>query len=85
MTGIVYILQSSSDKKTYIGSTDNLERRLKQHNSGKVKSTKHRIPFNVLFTEEFFTLSEARKREMWWKSGSGRRKLKEIFQRNLQN
>jgi putative endonuclease len=78
----VYILQSSTDKKTYIGSTDNLERRLKQHNSGKVQSTKHRIPLKIIFTEEFSTLAEARKRETWWKSGAGRRKLKECFEKS---
>ena len=80
MTTSVYILQSMKDGRTYVGSTNNLRRRLKQHNSCKVKSTKHRIPFKVLFTEEFETLMEARKREVWWKSGAGRRKLKKYFQ-----
>ena len=79
MSGITYVLQSLSDGRTYVGSTDNFVRRLKQHHSGQVKSTKHRIPFKVLFVEEFKTLSEARKREFWWKSGVGRRKLKEYF------
>lgn len=79
MKGIVYILQSLSDGRTYVGSTDNLDRRIEQHNSGQVKSTKHRIPLRILFTEEFQTLSEARKRENWWKSGTGRNKLKEYF------
>lgn len=77
--GLVYALQSLVDRKTYVGSTDNFERRLKRHNSGQVKSTKHRIPLKVLFTEEFSTLYEARKRELWWKSGAGRKKLKEYF------
>jgi len=40
---------------------------------------KHRIPFKVLFTEEFEALKEARKRELYYKSGAGRRKLKEFF------
>ncbi|MCL4437665.1 GIY-YIG nuclease family protein [Patescibacteria group bacterium] len=79
MTGFVYILKSASDGKTYVGSTNNLDRRLKQHNSGRVKSTKYKIPLKVLFVEEFATLSEARKREVWWKSGAGRDKLKEYF------
>lgn len=78
-SGFVYVLQSSVDGRTYVGSTDNLDRRLKQHNSGQVKSTRYRIPLKVLFTEEFSTLSEARARELWWKSGAGRRKLKEYF------
>ena len=75
----MYVLQSLTDNRTYVGSTDNFERRFKQHNCGQVKSTKHRIPFKVLFIEEFSTLSEARKRENWWKSGAGRNKLKDYF------
>ncbi|MFH0773834.1 MAG: GIY-YIG nuclease family protein [bacterium] len=75
----VYILQSLKDKKTYIGYTNNFERRFNQHNSGQSKSTKHRSPFKLLFKEEFSNSSEAKKRELWWKSGIGRRKLKEYF------
>ena len=75
----VYILLSLKDNKTYTGSTNNLERRFKQHNSGQVKSTKDRLPFKLLFTETFETLIEARKRELWWKSGAGRRELKKYF------
>lgn len=67
------------DNKTYVGYTDNFNRRLHQHNSGLVKSTKHRTPFKVLFTENFVTKIEAKKRELWWKSGAGRRKLREYF------
>jgi putative endonuclease len=83
-SGIVYVLQSLKDNRTYIGSTDNFERRFKQHNSCQVKSTRHRIPFKILFIEEFQTLAEARKRETWWKSGAGRKKLKEYFDVNHQ-
>ena len=77
--GYVYILLSLKDHKTYTGSTNNLARRLRQHNSGQVKSTKNRLPFKLFLSEEFETLAEARKRELWWKSGAGRRKLKEFF------
>lgn len=79
MSGTTYVPQSLLDGRTYVGSTDDFSRRFKQHNSGQVKSTKHRIPFKTLFIEEFATLSEARKREAWWKSGAGRIKLKEYF------
>ncbi|MCL5095389.1 MAG: GIY-YIG nuclease family protein [Patescibacteria group bacterium] len=76
---IVYVLQSLKDNKTYVGYTDNFERRFKQHNSGKSKSTKNRAPFKLLFEEEFENSVEAKKRELWWKSGIGRKKLKEYF------
>ena len=82
MNAAVYVLQSLKDNKTYVGSTNDFGRRLKQHNSGQAKSTKRRAPFKVLFVEKFTTLSEARKRERWWKSGAGRRKLKKYFEKN---
>jgi putative endonuclease len=75
----VYILQSLKDNKTYVGYTDNFERRFKQHNLGMSKSTKYRSPFKLLFKEDFQYSAEAKKREVWWKSGAGRRKLKEYF------
>ena len=75
----IYILQSLKDGRTYVGYTDDVERRLIQHNSGYVRSTKHRTPFKLLFTEEFETSAEAKRRELYWKSGAGRRKLKEYF------
>lgn len=75
----VYVLLSTKDKRTYVGYTNNLDRRLEQHNSGQVKSTKTRFPLKLLIKEEFDSSPEARKRELWWKSGAGRRKLAEIF------
>ena len=75
----VYVLQSLLDNRTYVGYTNNLERRFKEHNSGKSKSTKYRVPFKLLFKEEFSSSEEAMKRELWWKSSIGRRKLKEYF------
>lgn len=75
----VYCLFSFKDKKTYIGHCNNLIERLKKHNSGQVKSTKYRRPLKLLFSEQFKTLQEAKKRELWWKSGAGRRKLKKYF------
>ncbi|PIP86248.1 hypothetical protein COV42_01790 [Candidatus Campbellbacteria bacterium CG11_big_fil_rev_8_21_14_0_20_44_21] len=43
----LYILRSRKDKELYIGSTNNLKRRPEEHNSGKVPSTKPRIPFEL--------------------------------------
>ena len=75
----LYVLQSLKDNRTYVGSTNNFDRRFKEHNLGHVKSTKHRVPFKLLFTEEFSTSKEAKKRELYYKSGAGRRKLKAYF------
>ena len=75
----VYILYSLKDKRTYVGFTPDLNIRLKKHNDGLVKSTRHRRPLKLLFHETLSTSPEARKRELYWKNGAGRRKLKEKF------
>lgn len=75
----VYILLSLKDNRTYIGSTNNLERRISEHNNHKAKATKFRAPFRLILSEEFLTRAECMNREKWWKSGAGRRHLKEIF------
>ena len=75
----VYILQSEKDGRTYVGYTKDLENRLKLHNSDQVTATKHRFPFKLLFKEDFQIEIDAKKRELYWKSGAGRRKLKQYF------
>lgn len=75
----VYILISEKDNRTYTGYSKDVEVRLKLHNSGQVGATKNRRPFKVLFTEMFQTKKETKERELWWKSSSGRNKLKEFF------
>ena len=47
----VYVLLSLKDGKRYTGITDDVERRLEEHNSGQVKSTKHRTPFKIIYYE----------------------------------
>lgn len=79
MEGITYILYSLKDKKTYTGSTDNLERRLLEHQLGKVLATKNRLPIKLIYFEKFNSVNEARKREHYYKSCAGRKKLKLIL------
>lgn len=69
----VYILRSEKDNKYYVGMTQNLEVRLKYHNSGKVRSTKDRIPLKIVYLEKYNTKEEARKRELYLKSYRGSR------------
>jgi putative endonuclease len=59
----VYILKSKKDGKCYIGSTNDLRKRLKEHNKGKVFSTKNRYPFILVYYEAFLSEEDARKRE----------------------
>jgi len=80
---IVYILLSLKDKRTYTGHTKNFSNRLLAHNKGRVTATKHRYPFEVLYTEECKDIYVAKRRELYWKSGGGRRKLKNFFKNKL--
>ena len=75
----VYILESQRNGRYYIGSTKNLESRLKQHNSGKVKLTRFIRPLNTMYAEEYDTLSEARSREAYLKKLKSSRALRELI------
>ncbi len=75
----VYVLKSIRFEYTYIGHTENLKKRLEEHNKGKTKSNKAFLPFEVVYFEAFESREEAIKREKYFKSGSGREYLKEIL------
>ena len=72
----VYVLRSKKDYKLYYGFTDNLEKRLSEHNSYKVKSTKARAPFELVYFETVGSDIDARKKEKYFKSGFGRKYIK---------
>jgi putative endonuclease len=59
----LYILRSLKDNQLYIGSTSDLRKRLIEHNSGKVFSTKLRKPLEVVYYEAYKSESDARRRE----------------------
>ncbi|MEK7127764.1 MAG: GIY-YIG nuclease family protein, partial [Patescibacteria group bacterium] len=63
-----YVLRSIKNGRFYYGSSNNLERRLKEHNSGKTYSLKYVRPLELVYSEEFSTLKEARAREKFFKS-----------------
>lgn len=74
-----YILWSSRFHKYYIGSTNNLVKRVKEHNSGKSAYTKKGIPWRIIKVEEYLTKKEAYKREMEIKSYKGGIKFKKLI------
>jgi len=78
----VYVLQSQKDWTTYIGSTKELEKRLKDHNQGKTKSIKHKIPLSMVYYEAYLTKRMARKREIELKKNSSAKEIlfKRIFE-----
>ncbi|OGK23455.1 hypothetical protein A3A46_03365 [Candidatus Roizmanbacteria bacterium RIFCSPLOWO2_01_FULL_37_13] len=66
-----YVLLSLKDKNLYIGSTDNLRLRFKQHVNGKTVSLKNRRPLKLIYYEAFLTKKEALLKEKFYKSGRG--------------
>jgi putative endonuclease len=71
----VYILLSEKDNKRYIGCTENLDRRLTEHNSGLVKSTRNRRPVKLIYFEKYKSKSDAMKREKEIKAKKGKFKI----------
>ena len=78
-----YILLSDFDNKFYIGFTDNMERRLKDHNSGKVSSTIARRPFRIIYYEAHLSKSDALRREKYFKTTKGKTTLRQILHDSL--
>ena len=67
----VYLLQSRIDGKSYIGYTEDLRRRLAEHNSGKSRSTASRKPFDLVYYEAYASQADARVREKRLKTSAG--------------
>jgi putative endonuclease len=79
----VYILESLKNKAIYVGYTDDLKKRLREHNSGLNISTKHSKPWQLIYYEACLNEKDAKRREKYFKTTSGRRafrlRLKEYF------
>lgn len=71
-----YVLKSRKDHKFYIGSTPNLKKRFADHNKGISKATKDRGPLILVYYEACLSKEKAIKREKYFKTGFGRRFLK---------
>ncbi|MEO1032823.1 MAG: GIY-YIG nuclease family protein [Bacteroidota bacterium] len=78
----VYVLISEKDGRFYVGMTSDIEKRIKEHNSGRTRSTKGYRPWKLFFFEEFDNREEARKREKYLKSGFGKQWIKEKYNRS---
>lgn len=72
----VYVLKDSFNK-FYKGMTNNLSRRLKEHNSGQTITTSKMKNLNLVYKEEYDNFEDVRKRELYFKSAAGRRFLKQ--------
>ena len=76
MVYYIYAIKSIVGNRIYVGFTNNLEKRIKEHNQGKTKSTKGFRPWSLIHYETSQTRIEARNREKYLKSGCGKEFLK---------
>ncbi len=81
MNYYAYIIQSLKDKFYYIGSTEDINLRLDKHNKGKVKSTKSKRPYKLVYFEEFLSREDAYRRERQIKSYKGGEALKKLLKK----
>ena len=81
MVAYTYILWSRRLKKRYVGSCHDLKKRLDEHNRGRQRFTKGGMPWELVYREEYSNYSLARKRELFLKTGQGRKYLDDIFRR----
>lgn len=76
----VYILLSKEGNRTYVGCSHDVVSRLQKHNSGSVKATQNGRPWRLIYEEIAESYQAVRKREIYYKSGAGRKKIKEILE-----
>jgi len=74
----VYILQSKTTHRYYVGSTKDVEKRLKEHNAGRSSSTRSGVPWELAWVETYNTRGEAMLREKQIKSRGAARYLKSV-------
>jgi putative endonuclease len=72
----IYVLLSLKDNFFYVGYTNDLQKRFKEHNKGKVKSTKSRLSLRSVYYEACFNQQDAIHREKYLKTSWGKRYIK---------
>ena len=80
----VYILMSQKDGELYTGYTNDLRARFATHNAGRVRATKARMPFKLVYYEAYLDEWDAREREIYLKTGWGRKYINTKLARTLQ-
>lgn len=79
----IYVIRCCKDEKWYTGYTEDLRKRFKEHSDNRVRSTKNRGPFILIYTEGCLNREDALARERYLKSGMGNRYLKNRLKRFL--
>jgi len=76
-------IKAGLDKKLYLGRSDDLKRRIVEHENGKVDATKNRLPIELIFYEAFKNKSDAIRRENYFKTTKGKRALAIMLKESL--
>lgn len=76
----VYILRSKKNGDLYKGFTSDLKKRIQQHKEGVTQTTKANGPWELIYYEAFVDQTDARREELFLKTGKGRERLKYLLQ-----
>jgi putative endonuclease len=79
----VYILKSKKDDSFYVGYTKELKSRIREHETGKVISTKNRLPIKLVYYEACLNSEDATRRERYLKTSWGKRYIKNRLENYL--
>lgn len=77
----IYILKSQKDNSYYIGLTQDIDKRVNEHNFGKTRYTSLKRPWRLVYKEKFNTMSEAVKRERYLKKMKSKKYLEFLITR----
>jgi putative endonuclease len=80
-----YILQSKKDGNFYTKSTNDLKRKLNEHQSGNVRSKRNRRPLELVYYDACLNEDDAKQRETYLKSGKGKKYIRDRFRKYLEN
>jgi putative endonuclease len=81
----VYVLLSQKDNNFYIGFSEDITKRLTDHNAGRNTSTKSRRPLELIYYEAHLSKDDALRREAYFKTTKGKSTLKQILRTTLGN
>jgi putative endonuclease len=81
----VYVLRSTKSEQWYTGCTNDLKKRFKEHNQGKVYSTRYFFPMEIIYYEACLNQQDAYAREKYLKTGMGKRYIKNRLKRFFNN
>lgn len=79
----VYILHSETKHRLYVGRTNNLKRRVKEHNDSQNLSTKAYVPWTIIFYEAYTNSKDATRREKYLKTFQGKQAIRRMLREHL--